>query len=518
MSSLHDFATWEPLLRLLRAAHAERLAVPGGHVAGRIGRGSWSMPLRRGSLRAMLTSGVPMPDSREEFTATNRVRQALVPARVDDIAFTVEIAPSGRTVLQLFDYGPAAEPGSGSAHPGALILTEGAVPEPWRRLPEAVPDARPAPSVDLALLERTLRGRIPGENGATEEEIPAAEASLGVALPEEIKVLYRVTHARWQDWRNDYEAKSRVFAAVGFELGALNSLAIADASERALPWKYAAMEVALTSPDAAVQDLVVSPGWIVIGDTGGGNRIAVDLTPGPRGHTGQIIVLDHEQSIGAHLLAESLTDLVLHPDRDREPRRRRNLHPLPFVASVHHQNHVEAAVHPDLEVLGIGAQDGEPFSLAPFYGLPRLRTLSAHPGALPDPLEIAELTGLEFLELAPQDRRVLLDADAVPHDLSAAAIRVHGDRDPARSSPWPTRSSPSETAPSSQRPSSTAASAPCHSPAADQQQEPAGSCHPPRYNRRQPGVTGQRHHPSPPTRHQPSPHPSLTSTSQDTNH
>jgi hypothetical protein len=66
----------------------------------------------------------------------------------------------------------------------------------------------------------------------------------------------------------------------------------------------------------------------------------------------------------------------------------------------------------------------------PVLGLPRLRTLSAYPGTLADPLETAGLTGLEFLELTPQDSRVLLDADAVPRGLSAAAIKAYGDRDP----------------------------------------------------------------------------------------
>jgi hypothetical protein len=69
-------------------------------------------------------------------------------------------------------------------------------------------------------------------------------------------------------------------------------------------------------------------------------------------------------------------------------------------------------------------------SLAPVIGLPRLRTLTAYPGTLADPLEIAKLTGLEFLELGPQEWRVLLDAEAVPRSLSAAAIEVHGNRHP----------------------------------------------------------------------------------------
>lgn len=428
MSSLHDFATWEPLLRLLRTAHTETLAAPGGNVAGSIGQGSWSVPVQQ--RRSLAGRALLMSDMQEEFDAIERVRNALIAAEVAHIAFTVEIPPSGKAVLHLFDPSSAADPGLGNAHPGALLLVEGAVPEPWRRLPEAVPGARPAPSVDLALLERTLRERIPAAIGATEAEIAAAEARLGVALPEEIKVLYRVTRAQWADWGEDHEAAQRVFDAVGFELGSLDDVSIADRSCRPFRWEHAAMEAAVTGPDAAVQDLVGSPGWIVIGDTGGGDQVAVDLTPGPCGHVGQIIVLDHEQSVGAELFAESLTALVQDPERDWYSGRRRG--DLPHVAWVNHRSvrSIEAAAHPDLEALSLGVWDGEPFSLAPVVGLPRLRTLSCYPGTLAAPLEIAGLTGLEFLELAPEDWRVLVDAGAVPRSLSAAAVKAYGDRDP----------------------------------------------------------------------------------------
>lgn len=428
MSSPHDFATWEPLLRLLRTAHAGTLAKPGGHVSGSIGRGSWSVPLPQRlppAGRALMVS-----DNQEEFDAVERVRNALEAAETGHITFTAEIPPSGTTVLHLFDPSPAADAPLGNAHPGALLLVEGAVPEPWRRLPEPVPGARQAPSVDLALLERTLRERIPGEIGATEAEIAAAEARLGVALPEEVKVLYRVTRARWADWGGDYEVAERVFGAVGFELGSVEDISIADISCRPVDWVHDAMEAAVTAPDAAVQDLVGSPGWIVIGDTGGGDRVAVDLTPGPCGHTGQIIVLDHEQSVGAQLFAESLTDLVQDPERDWSSGRRWDR--SPHVAYVNQRSirSIEAAADLELEALSLGFWDGEPFSLAPVAGLPRLRTLSCRPGTLADPLDIAGLTGLEFLELAPEDWRVLLDAGAVPRSLSAAAVKTYSDRDP----------------------------------------------------------------------------------------
>ena len=125
----------------------------------------------------------------------------------------------------------------------------------------------PAPSVDLALLERTLRERLPDAIGATEAEIAAAEARHGVAWPDELTVLYRVTRARWEDWDNDHETAVRVFKAVGCELLSPDDCYIADAPSRPCPWQFAAMTAVVTPPDAAVQGLVGSPGWIALATT-----------------------------------------------------------------------------------------------------------------------------------------------------------------------------------------------------------------------------------------------------------
>ncbi|WP_306192000.1 SMI1/KNR4 family protein [Streptomyces sp. MK5] len=428
MSSLHDFATWEPLLRLLRAGTTDRLSAPDGRVGGQIGRYAWSVPLRRSPPPP--GRAARFEDMQDEFAAVKRVQSALAEAGEDSVAFVAELPPAGKAVLHLLCSGPAVEPGIGGPHPGALVLVEDAVPEPWRRMPEPVPGALPAPSADPAALERTLRERVPGSVGATEEEIAAAEARLGIALPGELKALYRVTRARWDDWRDDQEAADRLCDAVGCELFPLDDLYVADAASRRCPWRFAAKEAVLTPPDAAVQGLVGSPGWIVFGDNGGGDRIAVDLTPGPRGHTGQIIILGHEQNTGADLLADSLTDLVLNGPADELPGRRAEQPPVVAHVNIRSLASVEAAAHAGLEVLSIGVWDRAPLSLAPVIGLPRLRTLTAYPGTLADPLQIAELTELEFLELGPKEWRVLLDAGAVPRGLSAAAIVAHGDRDP----------------------------------------------------------------------------------------
>lgn len=375
-----------------------------------MGQDGWSLPLR----------GRVSPACRR---VVDQVRRALARAGVDQIAFTAEMWPTGRTTLRLIEHGPAVENALGRPDLGVLLLVEGALPEPWRRLPDPRPDAGPAPSANVKLLERTLRERLPDAIGATEEQIAAAEARLGVTLPEELKVLYRVAPACREDWRD-------ADGVVGCELFTLDDLCLMDGASRYPRWEFAARETVVTRPDAAVQGLAGSPGWIVFGDNGGGDRLAVDLTPGPRGHTGQIIVLDHEKSIGAALLADSLTDLTSGELREEHLDRSADLLPVLATVGSGALQSTQAAAQPALEVLSIGECDGARFSLAPLIALPRLRTLTARPGTLADPLEITGLTGLEFLELGPQEWRLLLDVGAVPRTLSAAAITPHGDEDP----------------------------------------------------------------------------------------
>lgn len=423
-----QFATWEPLLRLFRDSGAqEQAAAPAIRVAGRISRESWRLPLRR-RLRESGRAAAVEDMLRDETEAAERVQRALADAGVDTVSFTGKIAPDGKAVLRLLGPSPAVEPGSGQ--PGTLLLVEGALPQPWRRLPDPMPEAVPAPSADAALLERTLRERLPDAIGATEAEIAAAEARLGVPLPEELKVLYRVARPWPEGPATDDEASERACEAVDCELFALDDLYVADASSRPCPWMFAAKEAAVTPPDAAVQGLVGSPGWIAFGDNGGGDRLAVDLTPGPRGHAGQIILLSHEEYVGASLVADSLTDLVRGQDSTQHHDGDGGRPPAVAHVNIRSLPSVQAAAHPGLEVLSIGLWDAEPLSLAPVATLPRLRTLAAHPGTLADPLEIGELTALEFLEIGPAEWRVLLDAGAVPRSLSAAAIKVRGDEDP----------------------------------------------------------------------------------------
>lgn len=425
MPSPHEFATWEPLLRVLRTDCHATWEGPEGVVSGQIGLGAWSVPVRMAPSapgRALLVE-----DMADAFSAVEGIQQALREAGWEHVAFTAELSLAGSAAVRVFAPSPAAAAGIGTHAPSALVLVEGAVPEPWRRLPEPAPDARPAGSADAGLVERTLRERLPDAVPATEEEIAEAERRLGLPLPAELRAVYRVVRGRWSDFP-DYEAAERVYEAVGVELLPPEQLYVADAASRHWHWAHAASRAVVTPPEAAVQGLPGSPGWIAFGSNGGGDHYAVDLTPGPLGRTGQIVLIGHEEDTGADLEADSLTDLVVHRRPSSHPHPPVHADRTPVIARVNRASlpDVEAAVHPDLEVLGIGVLDRPPVSLAPVTGLPKLRTLTAYPGTLADPLEISGLKGLEFLELGPDDWRVLLDAGAVPTGLSAAAVIAHG--------------------------------------------------------------------------------------------
>ncbi|MFE7674125.1 SMI1/KNR4 family protein [Streptomyces albidoflavus] len=420
--ALEALATWEPVLRLLRDGSTS------ARVSGHVARHSWSLGLRRPPLprpgRAARSEGM-----RAEAEAVEPVRGALPEAGIDGVSFVADLAENGSAVLHLLWPGPGVEYGVRGAYPGALVLVEGALPAPWRRLPDPVPGAVVSPSASPAELERMLRGRVPGAGaGTTEAEVAGAGARLGRTLPDELAVLYRVMgSARGGDAAR--RVAERAAPVLGCELLPLDAVYVADAAARAVSWEWGATAAVVTAPDARVQGLAGSPGWIVFGEADG-DRLAVDLTPGPRGHLGQVVRLDHEQVIGAEIVADSLTDLVAGQYRAEERGRRGERSPV--VARVNAKNlpHVDAAADTSLEVLTIGVRDGAPMSLTALVGLPRLRTLTAYPGTLADPLEIGRLTGLEFLRLGVDEWRTLLDADAVPRTLAAAAVETHGAPDP----------------------------------------------------------------------------------------
>lgn len=438
MSGPHDLVTWAPLLRLLRddprfGARAAGTVHAGGK--GRTGA-AWDVSSRGHEWhifeRFPEFTGDPGDQARCDIMIP--VWQALEREGLDEIRFSVEYGAADRVILHLIGRNPTSRSERGLPRHD-FVLVEGAVPEPRRRRAEPAPPGTPTGRIDLALLERTLRENLPVASlGATDEEIAAAEARLGVSLSEELKVLYGVIGPEFDLLEHEGAAEALSELLLGCLPFRLGELRIADhRSEYRQPdWDLGASIVVTPPPNAPVQSVVGSPGWIVFASDEGGDY-AVDLTPGPGGHVGQIILLARDDYVGADLVADSLTDLVVDGTHEIRPVQH-VAEGLPAVAAVNRVTipSVAEAASPELQVLGLGVLD-TPQSLAPVAGSPKLRTLVAYPGTLADPVEIAELRSLEYLKIGTDEWRALLAADAVPESLLAAGVSGDTGRDPL---PW----------------------------------------------------------------------------------
>ena len=133
--SIRDFGTWAPLLALLQAGDQEGLASPGGYVAGHVDRRGFGWSVPPGQQLPLSGAAVPVIAAQIGFDPVAWVREALADAGMDGISFVVEFSKGGRAVLDLLEFGRAVEVTAGGIGLGSLVLVEGAVPEPWRRLP-----------------------------------------------------------------------------------------------------------------------------------------------------------------------------------------------------------------------------------------------------------------------------------------------------------------------------------------------------------------------------------------------
>ena len=416
-AALYAFETWAPMLKLVRAEHPELCAWSGDY-----GPGAFSLPLAKTSDESEYT--LALTDAAEPLSS------ALKDAGRSSISFSVRFAPDGHTVVT-----PAAESPTTKVHrafgsngAGHVVLVDGAVPEPVRREPRTYPGRGPAPSADPELLERVLRERMPDAVGATEQELTALEKRLGMPLPPELRAVLTVTRAKYGDYGpygedDRYERDTTALGGIEqFETDGIERASVADV-RKGLPFDFLAREAVVTWPDSPVQGLVAPSEWIVIGDLGGtGDWVAIDLAPGPAGHVGQLVVLSHESDVGAWLLADSITDLVLHGENASPQGETVTEPPAAVMVNSAEGMTVEAAATEELEVLGVGHWDTAPSDLSPLVGLPALRTVTAEPGTIADPLVIGRLDHLEYLEIGLDEWQALIAADAVPKSLLAAGI------------------------------------------------------------------------------------------------
>ncbi|GGN18802.1 hypothetical protein FHR83_004030 [Actinoplanes campanulatus] len=188
-------------------------------------------------------------------------------------------------------------------------------------------------------------------------------------------------------------------------------------------WSDGAIEVVVPDPAERVQPLAASPAWVAVGDDFGGNLLVVDLEPGPRGHVGQVLYVDHEIPAGARWLAPSLTELLT--GRPSEPA---ELGPEGgLVVRVGPRGRTVADVRPDTEVVVVSAAP-EPADLSGLAGNKTIRTLVVSHSATVTNLDVVTtLPGLEYLELGTASWQQLLRTDRVPPTLQAAGMQGRAD-------------------------------------------------------------------------------------------
>ncbi|MFC7025132.1 SMI1/KNR4 family protein [Promicromonospora thailandica] len=375
-----DWQTWAPFADALR-----RSAPPGTRTSefvGTVGGGAWQgtylddgdAAARREHHRALALeaarSGGPGP--RAELEDALRTVAAGLPDTEQLVRVTATADGAGDAV-ELITLPSAVV--SGPVSPVLeVVLEPGALPAQHRATLAPRADAEPAPSSDPEAVARVVRERMPDAVGATPDEIEAARALLpgGARLPDEVRALYSVAASGALKLGDDDR-----FA--GFEIVPLSGSSLRESflpAARFGTWSADADVVAPEDPDARVQQAVGSPLWFPVGTDGAGNVYAVDLAPGPAGHLGQVVFLDHEERAGARYRADSLAALLV----ERVP-------------------------------AGAPARAAEASSAA----------------------DIAGPTGdaVEFLALDPADWTARLEAGTVPESLKAAGLVPDRERPPA---------------------------------------------------------------------------------------
>lgn len=421
MSDILSLDTWRPYMSFVRCADPVGLAMPGASICGRVWRdgGQWLVEPERSD--DLVTAALKAGEGGITDELHRPLWAALEESSMEGISYAARFPGPGRVTLQLYQLGPAVELGmDDDMGLGALVLAEGAVPGLSGRQPARLRRARTSATANPALLERTLRERLGGAAGSTVAQIAAAERRAGSPFPEELRVLHRNMRPSPKGREDQH--------LLGCDPLPLDRVHVATADTFALPWRLGS---ALAAPAARgpVQSLLGSDGWLVFAKTDDGERIAIDRTPGPGGHIGQVIVLHEDDFPG--LLAESVTELVVRrPDLARG----QSSYQLPAVADARCGGMASLAPFASrhLQVILIGTRQNPPLSLASLAGLPLVRTIIAAAGTVSDVTAVARMPALEYLQLGLAEWLALLRAGAVPPWLRAAGISPDLTSDPVQ--------------------------------------------------------------------------------------
>ena len=280
------------------------------------------------------------------------------------------------------------------------------------------PQGDPARVVELATTYAALYAEVMGEPlalrpPATEDEIADTERALGVTFPPDLRALYRMA-----------DGEDGLYGLFGGPIFLPLDLVVArwhsyepDPSDLVTPEG---------DPPGVVRTVTWHPRWIPFAEHGDGNVFAVDLAPGPRGTTGQVIEFggSEDEDMPVPLVAGSVTDLLAElvdmlraGDVDVEPGERFWMFPSYTQGEFPQPEHVNlkrqslhdwlAALPDPGQVLELGIHDAGDVDLSPVAALSNLRVLAVA-GAI-------EVTGVHALRSCPLDH---LTIDGVYVDMT----------------------------------------------------------------------------------------------------
>lgn len=322
--------------------------------------------------------------------------------------------------------GSAVETGAG--HPIATVLLSDALPPPFRD-PRTSPQPPGAdgPS-DPDLVRRLVAAGAPGARPSSPAELASLEARSG-PLPADLRALYETVGAGAV---NPSDGTGEAFFGMDvIGIGDDAQRTIYDAAHRNPGWQFATLMMVEPDPAGRVR-LFGGTGpssWVPFADDGGGNHYCVDLAPGPQGRRGQVVLVHHEDTVGAAWVASSISGFLtvpaaVVPTPQESPLRLVRVPPPAtgtgrLAARLRRRRPFEA-VTDAVEVVTL--PPGAGLDLAPLTGRPRLWSLTAPTGSVRDLGDLHRLPALEHLTLAPTDWRTLLDGPGLPPGLVAAGI------------------------------------------------------------------------------------------------
>lgn len=391
---------WEPLARLVRDSLAD--GADSAMVCGGFDTPSGMVGVKTDAVASV----------KELLRAMNRIHS------FGEVRYSLDVEANGHFVVRLQTHATAGPSDD-------VVLVANALPKPYLVKPKLF--QTPRAKNDYAQIEEIIRDQIHDGSGCSDEVLDAAEVLRGIPFPQELRTMWRLATSGRVRFRRECKDDGKCYKITpSFEIlspapDARGAGAIASAQGRFTEWRVCATQVLYPDPDEVVQELVGSPGWIPFAVDDDNNVYALDLTPGPRGQMGQVIQIVPSVTVGATLVAQSLTDWFAcrHEPEDFSPRTqcRRD-------AMVHRYGPLtvaDLAHETDLEVLQIGVVD-EPVDLTPILGLPKVRTVVARPGSLADPTQVFEFPALEYLRLGVADWVTVLDEGLMPGQVKVAGV------------------------------------------------------------------------------------------------